>query len=285
MVSSEQKLKIVKETKLLVELFLKTKHSDTELAKITGISSSTVGRRLTNKERIAEAFTRNGEEIYKTVMSLRKKNLLRGKIIGGQASMLNNVYTNKEGDFIENTKLRLDIIYDDLKMQMKFLFHLALTFKAKPELLASLFQIDEKEILTQLILVSGKAYSSLLYLLYHDNTNQEVARNNIITFYKDLLNAIRKRDVVTKKDLIESITDNKVSKILKKDIDINNMTDEEIFSILNYQLKYSLDITNLVNTLKINGLTYQKRVELFIQNQPELKTKYMTLCNHGGKYA
>ena len=176
--SVSQEEKIIRETKELVELFLQTNASDIELSKMTGISSSTVGRRLTNKKRIIQVYGyKIGEEIYNQVMGIRKNNLQKGKKIGGQKSMLNNVYVKDEnGKFSGSTKLRVDVIYDDELLQKHFLFHLALTFKAKPKTIADLFQIDEKKLLEDLIGVSMGGYNSLLNLIYHDNSDQELVK-------------------------------------------------------------------------------------------------------------
>lgn len=294
-VSREQELKMIEETRLLVNLFLTTQESDIDLEKRTGISSSTVGRRLTNEKRIREAFGEKGDKIYEQIMAIRKNNLQKGKKIGGQKSMLNNVYTKSEnGKFSGSTKLRLDVIYDSELLQNHFLFHMALTFRAKPATLAELFQLDEKKLLETLIGVSLGGYNSLLYLLYHDNTDQDLVKQNIISYYRDLINAESSKDMVTKKSLIDMVSDEKVAEI-KKQIEEDNksiieLTNEELESLLNYQLKYTLSINELANTFGIDASIYQKRVEILIQSLPELKERYILLTggddrNPGGRNA
>ena len=266
MVSSEQEAKMLEETRLLVDLFLKTQESDIALEKRTGISSSTVGRRLTNKKRIINVYGSDiGTSLYEQIMEIRKNNLQKGKKIGGQKSMLNNVYVKDEnGKFSGSTKLRLDVIYDGELLQQHFLFHLALTFRAKPKTLADLFQLDEKKLLEDLIGVSLGGYNSLLYLLYHDNTDQDLVKQNIISYYRDLLNAISKKDNEEKARLINLVSDEKAS-LVKKSLEegktnISNLTDDEIEILFRYQIKYVLSVTEVANTFGIDAKIYEMRI-------------------------
>lgn len=266
MVSREQEAKMLEETKLLVDLFLKTQESDIDLEKRTGISSSTVGRRLTNKKRIIQVYGyKIGEEIYNQVMGIRKNNLQKGKKIGGQKSMLNNVYVkDKNGKFSGSTKLRIDVIYDDELLQKHFLFHLALTFKAKPKTIADLFQIDEKKLLEDLIGVSMGGYNSLLNLIYHDNSDQELVKQNIISYYRELLYAISKKENEEKIRLINMVSDEKASLVKKslEDGTVNtaSLTDEEVEVLFRYQIKYALSVTEVANTFGLDAKIYEMRI-------------------------
>ena len=266
MVSREQEAKMLEETRLLVDLFLKTQESDIDLEKRTGISSSTVGRRLTNKKRIIQVYGyKIGEEIYNQVMGIRKNNLQKGKKIGGQKSMLNNVYVKDEnGKFSGSTKLRVDVIYDDELLQKHFLFHLALTFKAKPKTIADLFQIDEKKLLEDLIGVSMGGYNSLLNLIYHDNTDQELVKQNIISYYRELLYAVSKKDNEEKIRLINMVSDEKAS-LVKKSLEggiVNtaSLTDEDVEVLFRYQIKYALSVTEVANTFGLDAKIYEMRI-------------------------
>lgn len=266
MVSREQEAKMLEETKLLVDLFLKTQESDIDLEKRTGISSSTVGRRLTNKKRIIQVYGyKIGEEIYNQVMGIRKNNLQKGKKIGGQKSMLNNVYVKDEnGKFSGSTKLRVDVIYDDELLQKHFLFHLALTFKAKPKTIADLFQIDEKKLLEDLIGVSMGGYNSLLNLIYHDNSDQELVKQNIISYYRELLYAVSKKDNEEKIRLINMVSDEKASLVKKslEDGTVNtaSLTDEDVEVLFRYQIKYALSVTEVANTFGLDAKIYEMRI-------------------------
>lgn len=275
MVSKEQEKKMIEETIKLVNLFLQTNASDIELEKLTGISSSTVGRRLTNKQRILAAFPFSGEDVYKEIMLRRKNNLHKAKVLGGQTSMINNIYLKDEiGKFVGSHKLRLDVFYDDADKQMMFLLHLALTFRLKPSSISDLFQIDEKELLEKLVIISGNAYNSLLFLIYHETFDQNVAKTNVVSYYRDLLNAKRKKDDATQKELLNKVTDALASEIIASKKSLEDFTLDELEVLLRYQLKYTLSIIDLANTFNIDAKIYEERVPFILEHNPDLKERY-----------
>lgn len=270
-----KKEQIIKETTLLVRLFLETNESDLELSKRTGISSSTVGRRLTNKEIIVTSFPKNGERIYNIIKEKRKYNLQRGKIIGNQSSLLNYM------EIKSNTpKLRLDIIYRDYNKQLKFLSHLALHFRAKFPLLEELFGIDAKKLLNDLIKYNENCYESLLYLFYQDNTNQEYAKANIIEYYRNLIDAISKKDISTQNVLIREIGDSKIVKFQAQHKNGDIKSNEDIMTLLNYQLKYAISSKKLAEKFNFDRAQYVRRVRDITSNMPELNMRYEELTDY-----
>lgn len=290
MVSREQEEKILQETKLLVETFLMTRESDIDLGKRCNITSSTVGRRLTNKERIIAVFGENGEEIYNQIMAIRNDNLQKGKMIGSQTSMLNHI---KEGEFVKTPKLLLGVFFNKPEKQEKFLYHLALTTRAKPQLLSELFGIDEDEICKIIEKVGGPlTEKSNKFYLELDTYNQEKARNRILNLYKDILLANKNKDKALKVSLIKEITDAKIVEFQKKwNAHLNGekfierkenkiLTDEDIVAILNYQLKYSLTDYHICEQFSLNRQNYRERVRNYIQDNNELRCRYEELLDY-----
>lgn len=268
MVNTKKEQKILDETILLVKMFLETNLSDIELSNRTHISSSTVGRRLTNKDVILKCFPNNGEKIYELIRQMRKSNLKRAKELGSFTSMVNNN---------ENiTKLRLDAVYKDKLDQVKFLSHLALYFRAKLPLLSNLFNISEKELLNDLIVNDNGCYESLLYLFYQDNFDQELAKSRIIEYYKELINAISKKDIEMHSYLINLIGDSKVIdfKLNHKSSSISN---EDAINLLMYQLKYSLSNNKMKEKFELDITNYKNMIEKIIKNNEELKERYASL--------
>ena len=145
MVSKEQEEQIIKETRQIVKVFLLTKASDVELAKKFNISSSTIGRRLTNEARILKAFPDNGEKVYDVVKRLRKANSAAGKILGAETSKM------MHGSDDVKQKLNLSALAREEGKQYGMLRHIILTFRPKLSLVSELFQIDEKELYDNLI--------------------------------------------------------------------------------------------------------------------------------------
>ena len=278
MISKEQEEKILKETKILVDLFLETNASDIELSTKTGISSSTVGRRLTNKENIIKVYPLNGIELYEKIMANRQNNLQKGKVIGGQASILNNMPI--ENKPISNIpKLKLELLYADEKKQMQLMKHIALTFRAKPPLLAYLFGIDEEVIIKQLF-NNENTFNALNYLINNDYADQEVVKIKIIVYYRDLLNALKNKDKNEINNLISKVSDYKANEIIRKREEGSRISDDDLETIINYQLKYSLSQIEIGKIFGINANHYSMRVQKFLETNNELKEPYEALTNY-----
>jgi len=290
--AEQEEKDILEKTKILVKRFLETNESDIELSLKTGISSSTVGRRLTDKARILKLYPENGEEIFSLISTKRSENQLKGKALGGQTSVLNHGYLKDEnGRFLGNTKFRLDLIFDREDLQIKFLKHLILTFRAKLPLITELFPFTEKDILEKILYNSGEGgtYISILYLFYHDTTNQDIARRNIIVFYRDILNAIKDNDVTAKKYLLSQVSDYQVLQFRKEHQPGTKINDQQLGLILNYQLKYALNQRQIADIFNIDQANYSIKLKKYLSDKPELQVRYEALCDYnlmlGGRKA
>ena len=137
----------IDETIVLCTEFLLTNASDIDLANRLRMSSSTVGRRLTDKTYVVQAYEgvkqkllnagiaekdipATGDQLFLHVAKKRQENLLRGKALGGQTTLLNHVYL-KEDDSKFNgvTKLSLSAFYSNTEKQYHFLANAALYFR------------------------------------------------------------------------------------------------------------------------------------------------------------
>lgn len=277
MVSKNQEEQIIKETKALVKLFITTNASDIELSKMTGISSSTVGRRLTNKERIFKSFPDNGEKVYAVITSKRKSNLKQGKLLGGQISMLNSVGNNLE----KLPKLKLAALSKSKEKQIRILIHMALTFRVKLKLLADLFQTDEQELLEKINLVSNESINKALdYLFNYDDYNQELSLANLIDFYSRFIMARQKKDKEEQKRLINEIDDSKVKIVLKSSHNLNKMSNEDIKVFLDYQFKYGLSSQDTARTLNFEINEYNEKIKEVLNVDDKLNKRFKLLMEY-----
>lgn len=294
----ENQLKRIEETVLLCTKFLLTNASDIELSNMTLISSSTVGRRLTNKGNVIQAYDavkknlleaswseeeipKDGIELFELIAKKRQENLLRGKSLGGQTTLLNHVYNKgADGKFEGSTKIELSVIYKEIENQYKFMVHAALTFRLHLDTLSNLLQIDENELLENMIRLVPNSYNAITYLLYHDVNEQTIARQEFLSYYRELLNAIRTKDIEEKKRLISIVTDFNVAQIRKKHQLGDPLSEQEIEAILKYQIKYALTQEEISLMFDINRANYSKRVEKIIQKNLGLKTKYEYLSDY-----
>lgn len=274
MVSKEQEEQIIKETKKLVKMFLLTKESDIELASKTGLSSSTVGRRLTNKKRILSTFPDKGEKIYSVITRLRKQNALNGKILGAETSKM--TYGSDE----VKQKLNIKTLGTTESKQYNVLKHLILTYRPKLSLLSELFQISETELYDKLLAVSNDVKDALKYIFEFDNTNQDIAKNNIILFYQDLLAAKKNKDTFGYKEVISRVDDSKFQILIQNYKHNNNLSNTDVELVLQYQIKYCRNKMGACKTLGISYEEYDGKVSQILSDDHKLFSQYKQLLEY-----
>lgn len=272
MVSKEKDERIIKETKTIVKLFLMTRASDIELANKVGLSSSTIGRRLTNKERILKAFPDKGEKIYDVIIRLRRKNSLEGKLLGAETSKM------AHGSDEVKQRLNIKVLGNTEAKQYNKLMHLILTYRPKLSLLSELFQIDEKCLFELIIRYCYPNKHIIKYIFEIELTDQEVARENIISFYHDLVIARRNNDKEAYKEVLSRIDDTKFLEAKEKHKPNHSITDEVVNACLEYQIKYCLPKKDACRTLGISYSDYQLAVYAMIENHP-LRAQYEQLSD------
>lgn len=262
MVSKDQEEKIIKETRQIVKIFLMTRASDIEIASKVGLSSSTVGRRLTNKERILKAFPDKGEKIYSVIGRLRRQNSLKGKLLGAETSKM--TYGSAE----VKQKLNIKLLGSSETKQYSKLLHLFLTYRPKLSLLSELFQIDEKELYDILMNNFYPTKNTLKYILEIELTDQDKARENIITFYHDLVVAKINNDKEAYKEVLSRIDDSKFLEAKEKHKANSPITEEIVNACLEYQIKYCLSKKDACRTLGISYSDYKLKLYAMIENHP-----------------
>lgn len=300
-IKEQNELKRINETALLCTEFLLTNASDIELSNKTGISSSTVGRRLTNQDYIYKAYdivkenlinmglkeeqiSKSSKELFEIIQTKRHDNLLKGKALGGQTTLLNHVYLKGEDTLFQGSvKISLNAIYSTVQEQYRFLINAALYFHLHLDTLSLLFQIDEKELLNNMLKYGSRCYDSLKTLLYHDTKDQSVAKLNFVNYYRELIEAIRHKNMETRNKLIALIGDKKAIELNKriKETKNNNivisLNEEDIVTLIQYQLKYLLTTKDIAYMFNLDRNNYQRRVASYLENNLELKNDYEAL--------
>ncbi len=143
------------ETKFLVHIFEMTNATDKEIEAMTGISSSTIGRRLNPTAMRGDdpfvgykiAFGSNWEKIYKDISNKRQENLFTGKLKGSHISKINNTISKNENDLFSSAfKLRLDMFTSNVNSHYKIVANISKVFGLSPKSMSQLFGIDEVEV-------------------------------------------------------------------------------------------------------------------------------------------
>jgi len=147
-------------------------------------------------------------------------------------------------------------------------------------LLSELFQVPEDELYEKLRMYNHSVEDSLKYLYYFDISDQEEAKRNIIAFYQELLTAVVKKDKAVQKFLIGRIADSRIKELIKEKHIDRNLSEEEILTILEYQLKYALDHNSVAGMLGISSENYRRRVLAAIAKDEDLKARYERLMDY-----
>lgn len=174
-------------------------------------------------------------------------------------------------------KLRLDL-YKDKEKQIKFLLHIALTFRLLPETLAELFQLSIDEV-KNMLYKSEVAYEGLDYLVNHEFYDQTQAKEKFIMFYSTLIRAIKSGDKDKVKDMLNSLYDVRAIYLAKNKKKGDPLTEEDIKAILYYQVKYGISYKSLLDIFGINPNTFQTRFLPLLEEYPDLKWRYEHLTD------
>lgn len=309
---------VIKETIILVKLFLKYNLSDVALAEATNMSSSTIQRRLTNKENIIKAFDvytmdsfendsklSYGEYIFELVQKKRKENLQEARKKGGLESQKNNAYIKAlDGEFSGNKQIiNLEYLYNNpkksedeqKKLQYTYLMHIMLYFRLRYQSLAELLNVDVETLKKNMTRYNNNTYVSLFQM---DNTffasNQKKAQADVMEYYNELKNAKKENDKETLKKLLHQVDDSmyklvkdnykkKLQYVGKTNTRAISLSDEEILVILKFQLKYSLSTLTVADDMGLNRNTLGKRYRNLFSKTDEYGNKifeYQVLEHH-----
>lgn len=277
--------KKVEQLKVLHKLFLKTKASDAELEKMvkklyeksknsllltsnnTPISRSSIGRILTNIDLYYEAFPDNSMEEFEKIQEIRANNLKEAKRKGGITSFATYSYgRGADGHFTGKSTFKLDIVAKDEKEQFAFLKHIALYFHLNHESLAELFNyknMNSEELKDYILKKSNSSYYSFKYLFNECNFDQELAKQNFIIYYDEMINAIRNKDIKERNNLIRKISDYKIIELKKSYKRGHILTEEELIIFQEYMEKYHLSENDALNVVGITMKTYNKSLDNF----------------------
>lgn len=313
--SQEQEIKILKETTVLVKLFLKYNMSDEMLSKVTKLSSSTIQRRLTNKSDIVKAFYNSslngfindtnltyGEYIYELVQQRRKQNLQNAKINGGKSYKENNIGIKDEnGKFIGSKPIMdLKVFYnspkkseeENLKQQYIFLLHIMLKFGLRYQSLSEITGIDITTLKSHMESYNYNYDRSLnLVDRAYFYGNQKQAQENVLQFYEKFKEFKKTNNTAGVRLLIHQIDDSDYMTMKSKYINSKNggkkasktyLKDDDIIIALKFQLKYCLSTFAVATDLGVNRSTLGRKYYELFEKQDEFGNKikeYETLKN------
>jgi len=168
---------------------------------------------------------------------------------------------------------RVSKFYKTEDKQYAFLRRLALTFRAQTPLLSDIFQIPEDELYQKIINYNYIYDLSLKFLFNFDISDQEEARNNLIVYLNELLEAARSKNVESQKRLLAIISDSHMKEIIQKS-KTDGLNSDEMLKVLEYQIKYALSMRKTAALINLHPATYSDCIQKFLDNDETLREGY-----------
>lgn len=169
----------------------------------------------------------------------------------------------------------LYMMFPTKEKRNKFIINSALTFGLRLETLSKIFQIDSKTLKTELLFKTIYMTESMQALFEIGMNNQEQATSNFIAFYNELVESAKNKDKEKIQEVMEVLKDTKAIKLMKREIPgTSKLTDEEILTILKYQIKYMLGVSQTASYFKIDRGLYAKRVRSLQDNYYDLVSDF-----------
>ena len=176
-------------------------------------------------------------------------------------------------------KEMLEKMFPTRKKRMNFMANCALTFGIRLDLLSEIMGENKEELYKEYIYKS--IYStSLNFLFNHGFSSQEEAIKNFGDFFTRLNDAYLNKDTELIHEVLQEISDKKALDFKSKHGPNGKINDDEILTVLNYQLKYGLPTTIVSEFFNINRNTYYKRVVALEDNYPKLVSGYYYLSDY-----
>ena len=240
-------IRLVDNAKIVLKYFLKYKFTPLEIAKYTGVSEETVINILNDPILIQEIYPDNLNIISKIAEILAYQNRI--------------------------VKLCfLPMVLDLFKEEDKwhFLAMLILTFRLHLSELADDLKMDEEELYATLEKYNPNLKKAFAYLFNGDNYPQDIANIRLISFISEYYTAYQKKDEERLNELNDFINDGEYKEILKT-YHQEQLNNEQIVILVNYQIKYGLRIEDLVKPLNVSKTKYLDPVKFFITDKEDLQ--------------
>lgn len=175
-------------------------------------------------------------------------------------------------------KLSLNL-YKDPDKQVKFLVHLMLTFRLLPESVSELFGIPLEEV-NKMIFYKNTSTLGLDYLINHEALDQSIPKQQVVSFYSELVNALKNKDNIKVNIMLNELYDKKPLEIARNRKSREDITEEIIEATLKYQLKYGISQEAILSIFNLSRRGYQPKVSEYLSRHPEMQKRYEYLADY-----
>ncbi len=171
-------------------------------------------------------------------------------------------------------------IYPSIDKRYRFIACCALTFGIRLQKLSEIFGIEEEMLKKNLNTYAAKQYDSLCRLFNHGMTMQDDAEARFREYFSKLYKAFENRGKNPHKvsDLLSVLSDKKALDFKKRHQTSKTITDEDVYVLLKFQVKYLLGPSGMSQIFDIDRTAYSRRVRKLEDKYPELVADFEDLC-------
>ena len=189
---------------------------------------------------------------------------------------------------MEKTKTMqyIEALFPDGEKRRQFLSLASLTFGVRLDTLEEVLGIDKQTLMNELINKNEKYENSMYYLFFHSSKSQNVAKERFVDFLNRLITAAKEKDKEKINLIMSEISDKDAKKFKENHIFEKEYNDEEVRTLIVYQIKYGLSNKNLSTIFNVGFTNYGKKVKQYFINHPEdteLKSEYEFLSDYFSK--
>lgn len=168
-------------------------------------------------------------------------------------------------------------MYPHKDKRMLFLTKCSLTFGLRLDSLSLILKLDKDELYKNMM-YNNPLWNSLDMLFKHGMVRQDIAIDNFISYFNELSKAASIKDNAKLIELLNLISDKEAKDLInERKLVKKQLSQEDIVTILKYQLKYMLpskSVATLFNTSKSN---YEKRVKALGEDYDSLLSDFYYL--------
>lgn len=176
-------------------------------------------------------------------------------------------------------KEMLERMFPTREKRMNFMANCALTFGLRIDGLSEVMGEDKDKLYNDY--VNKSVYGRPLEFLFnHGFVIQEEAMNNFVDFFTRLTNAYLNKDVELIHEVLLEISDKKALDFRAKHAKGGIISDEEILTIVEYQLKYGLPTNVVTQHFKISRSNYCQRVVALEDKYPKQVSNYYYVSDY-----
>lgn len=259
---SETRTRVFAAYKLLTE----ENKTISEIAKLLGTTENVIYRDLTT--RLAQ-LAKSYPELVNEQMVENAKNVL-------QNHSLNNLV---KAPTSFNVK-KLFRLYPSSSKRYRFIGSCCLNFGLRLDKLSEILGLECNEIEKKIYTSFPEQQGSIERLFRHGMKNQETAKGKFLAYFEELYTAFENQDKDKYILLLEEISDKKALSFKKKHETYSRITDEDIITLLNFQIKHTLGLSGMNQIFGINPGKYAKRVEALQDTYPELVSDFNYLRDY-----